>query len=61
MSKFSASKSTGLPPVTATRLQLPDARINEPQLSQDDRQKARNQRVGTGKPFQRVGIVGPQK
>lgn len=60
MSKFNASKETGLPPNTTTRFQLPDARINEPQLSQDARKKATYQKVDTGKPFSRVGVVGPR-
>lgn len=58
MSKFDADKKTGLPPNKTTRFQLPDARINEPQLSQAARQKAIYQKVDSGPAFSRVGIVG---
>lgn len=61
MSSHNASKETGLPPNTTTRFQLPDARLNEPQLSQDARRKALFQKANSGKVFGRVGIVGPQK
>ena len=60
MSKFGASKETGLPPNKTTRFQLPDARISEPQLSQADREKSLTQKTGSGKPFGRVGVVGPR-
>ncbi len=60
MSTFNADKSTGLAPNKTTRFQLADARMSQPQVSQSDREKAMFQKNGTGKPFGRVGIVGPR-
>jgi hypothetical protein len=53
------SKRTVLP--NTTRLELPDIRFGGHRLTQPDRRAIRSIPVGKGKPFSRVGEVGPTK
>lgn len=62
MSKYNgnASKDSGLPPNTTTRLQLPTFRLQGKPMPQSNRKDATYGK-SSGRAFGKVGIVGPQK
>ena len=60
MSKYDASKETGMPPHETTAFQTPDRRLSGPRMPQSDRRA-----IFTGKPkqspFSKLGVVGPMR